>query len=59
AEVELPLPPGRWRTAFDSADDLWAGPGSALAPVLESDGTVRLSLGALSAALLVPLEERV
>lgn len=59
AEVELPLPPGRWRTAFDSADDLWAGPGSALPPVVESDGTVHLSLGALSAALLVPLEERV
>ncbi len=40
----VPLPAGRWEKRLDSAEVEWAGPGSAIAPVIDSTGEVVLVL---------------
>jgi hypothetical protein len=52
ASIDLSLPRGKWRKAFDSADPRWQGPGSALPPEFESDGSLALSLNGRSFILL-------
>jgi maltooligosyltrehalose trehalohydrolase len=51
ASLELALPAGRWTRALDSADPRWLGPGSDLPSLLESTGSVRLTLPGRSLAV--------
>jgi len=51
--ARVPLDPGRWIAALDSADAAWGGPGGAAAPLVESDGAVVLPRPGLSFLLLV------
>jgi maltooligosyltrehalose trehalohydrolase len=49
---ELPVPAGRWRRVLDTAEERWAGPGSAIPEEVESTGRVSLRLAGRSAVLL-------
>jgi maltooligosyltrehalose trehalohydrolase len=40
----VPLPAGRWEKRLDSTDVEWGGPGSAIAPTVDSGGDVVLEL---------------
>ena len=51
--VRVPLAPGRWAVALDSADGAWGGPGGAGAAAVESDGAAALSVRALAFVLLI------
>jgi len=44
AEVSLPVPVGRWCKRLDTAETRWLGKGSPVPPVMQSRGTVSLSL---------------
>jgi maltooligosyltrehalose trehalohydrolase len=49
--VPLLIPPGRWRTLIDSADETWRGKGSLLSRELESGADRMLTIAATSFAL--------
>ncbi|HEV2359805.1 MAG TPA: malto-oligosyltrehalose trehalohydrolase [bacterium] len=51
AMVEAAVPAGPWKLVIDSADARWAGPGRAAPEILESRGTVMLTLAPWSFAL--------
>ncbi len=56
-EVQVPLPSGTWRTALDSADASWGGPGGTVPPTLRSNGGVSLSFAGPAVALLVRIPD--
>ena len=53
--ASVPLPVGRWRKIFDSADYCWRGPGSAVPEEVLSDGSISVTLCPL--ALVVFLRD--
>jgi maltooligosyltrehalose trehalohydrolase len=53
ATVRLPFEPGRWRRVLDTASDLWAGSGSDLPETLESNGSVEITIPAMSCAVYI------
>ena len=42
--ADVPVPPGKWRVALDSAEPAWLGPGGAAAGAVTSTGVVELRL---------------
>ncbi len=51
--VKLPVPEGRWRKRFDSAEVLWGGGGSTTPEILSSRGELIIPVTPASAALFV------
>jgi maltooligosyltrehalose trehalohydrolase len=50
--LSLPVPSGAWSLRFDSADDRWNGPGSALPALIQGNGgDIPFSLASLSCAV--------
>ena len=58
-EIALPLPPGRWQVALDSAAVEWDGPGSSLAAEYSSTGLCTLALAPYSCIVLVKKNDRI
>jgi maltooligosyltrehalose trehalohydrolase len=52
SKLDLPLPSGKWRKRLDSADARWAGPGTSVAPEIESKGRAELILAGKSCVVL-------
>ncbi len=51
--VSLPVPEGRWRKRFDSAEAVWGGNGSSTPETLNSRGEITIKVRLASAVLLV------
>ncbi len=55
--ISVPLPSGDWTTLMDSAEEKWAGPGSAIPETVTSDGEESLMLASQSFVILMRVEE--
>ena len=51
-DLSIPLPAGSWTKRLDSAEEVWAGPGSAVPTTMTSDGELLLTLAPYSFALI-------
>ncbi|HYR03650.1 MAG TPA: malto-oligosyltrehalose trehalohydrolase, partial [Syntrophobacteria bacterium] len=55
--ASVPLPGGRWRKIFDSADYCWRGPGSAVPEEVLSDGSISVTLCPLAFVVFLREDE--
>ena len=55
--ASVPLPGGRWRKVFDSADYCWRGPGSVVPEEVLSDGSISVTLCPLAFVVFLREDE--